>query len=295
MDRLYARSEGNPLYTEELLAAGPDGRGTLPASLAAALAVRIERLGPDAQDVVRVLSAAGELEHEALVAVAGLEPRALNEALREAVSSHIVQTGPADRYLFRHALLREAVYDDLLPGERGELHRALAAALERPAAGGAPAGAQRAARIAHHYLNAGDQPAALAAAVRAGTAAMDVQAYEEGAQLFERALELWSRVPDAEALVGEDEAEVLERAATCHLYADDLSRAEALARRALARSTPPWSRAAARACTGCSPARSGPRCARTTPWRRCSARSTSSPATGRAASGSGSSRSGPSA
>ena len=234
VDRLYARSEGNPLYTEELLAAGPDGRGTLPASLAAALAVRIERLGPDAQDVVRVLSAAGELEHEALDAVAGLEPRALNEALREAVSSHIVQTGTADRYLFRHALLREAVYDDLLPGERGELHRALAAALERPAAGGAPAGAQRAARIAHHYLAAGDQPAALAAAVRAGTAAMDVQAYEEGAQLFERALELWSRVPGAEALVGEDEVEVLERAATCHLYADDLSRAEALARRALA-------------------------------------------------------------
>ena len=51
--------------------------------------------------------------------------------------------------------------------------------------------------IAHHYLAAGDQPAALAAAVRAGVAAMDVQAYREGATLFERALELWDRVPDA--------------------------------------------------------------------------------------------------
>ncbi len=106
VDRLDARSEGNPLYTEELLAAGADGRGSLPASLAAALAVRIERLGPDAQEVVRVLSAAGQLEHEALGTVAALEPRALNEALREAVSSHIVQTGQADRYLGRHALLR---------------------------------------------------------------------------------------------------------------------------------------------------------------------------------------------
>jgi DNA-binding CsgD family transcriptional regulator/tetratricopeptide (TPR) repeat protein len=234
VDRLYARSEGNPLYTEELIAAGPDGRGTLPASLAAALAVRIERLGPEAQDVVRVLAAAGAVEHDVLAAVAGLDPRALNEALRESVSAHVVITGTADRYTFRHALLREAVHDALLPGERSEMHRALAAALERPGANGLPASAQRAARIAHHHLAAGDQPAALAAAVRAGAAAMDVQAYEEAAELFARALELWSRVPDAEALAGEDQASVLEQAALSHLRSDDLHRAEALARRAVA-------------------------------------------------------------
>jgi len=234
VDRLYARSEGNPLYTEELLAAGPDGRGSLPASLAAALAVRIERLGPDAQEVVRVLSAAGAVEHEVLADVAGLDARALNDALRESVSSHIVVTGASDRYTFRHALLREAVHDELLPGERAQLHRALAAALEETVPGGAPATAQRAARIAHHYLAAGDQPAALAAAMRAGVAAMDVQAYEEGAELFGRVLELWNRVPDPEALAGEDEASVLERAASCHLRSDDVPRAEALVRRALA-------------------------------------------------------------
>src|SRR4051794_22950230 len=234
VDRLYARSEGNPLYTEELLAAGPDGRGSLPASLAAALAVRIERLGPDAQEVVRVLSAAGAVEHEVLAHVAGLDGRTLNDALRESVSSHIVVTGASDRYAFRHALLREAVHDELLPGERAQLHRALAAALEETVAGGAPATAQRAARIAHHYLAAGDQPAALAAAMRAGVAAMDVQAYEEGAELFGRVLELWGRVPEPEALAGEDEASVLERAASCHLRSDDVPRAEALTRRALA-------------------------------------------------------------
>ncbi|HWT24314.1 MAG TPA: AAA family ATPase, partial [Solirubrobacteraceae bacterium] len=131
VERLYARSEGNPLYTEELLAAGADGRGRLPASLAAAFAMRIERLGDDAQEVVRVLSAAGAVEHEVLAEVVGLDPRALNDALREAVSTHIVVTGAGDRYTFRHALLREAVHDELLPGERAELHRALAAALER--------------------------------------------------------------------------------------------------------------------------------------------------------------------
>ncbi len=139
-----------------------------------------------------------------------------------------------DRYTLRHALLREAVHDDLLPGERAELHRALARALEgRPADAGRPR-AQRAAAIAHHYFAAGDQPAALGAAARAGVAAMDVQAYSEGAALFERALELWDRVPDAGALTETDEVELLERAAECHFHADDLQRAVTLGKRALA-------------------------------------------------------------
>jgi len=234
VDRLYARTEGNPLFTEELLAAGTDGRGAVPPSLAAALALRIERLSDDAQEVVRVLSAGGQfLDDEVLAEVSGLERRALREALREALASQIVVLD-GDRYTLRHALLREAVHDDLLPGERAELHLALARALEaRAAAAGRPS-AQRAAAIAHHYLAAGDQPAALAAAVRAGIAAMDVQAYGEGAALFERALELWERVPDAEALSGTDEAELLERAAACSFYADELARSVTLARRALA-------------------------------------------------------------
>jgi DNA-binding CsgD family transcriptional regulator/tetratricopeptide (TPR) repeat protein len=228
VERLYARSEGNPLFTEELLAAGLDGRGALPPSLAAALALRVERLPADAQEVARVLSASGRLEHFMLEGVSELEPRALRDALREAVAAHVV-VASGDRYALRHALLREALYDDLLPGERTDLHRRLATVREA----GPPPSAQGAAAIAHHYLAAGDQPAALAAAVRAGRAAMDVQAYREGAALFERALELWSRVPDAAALTGTDEIELLEQAAACHFHADDLSRSVTLARRAL--------------------------------------------------------------
>jgi DNA-binding CsgD family transcriptional regulator len=228
VERLFARSEGNPLFTEELLAAGMDGLGALPPSLADALALRIERLGDDAQEVVRVLSAGGLVDDAVLAEVSGLDPRALREALREALASHIVVLD-GDRYTLRHALLREAVHDDLLPGERAELHRALARALEAQGGGGA----QRAAAIAHHYSVAGDQPAALAASVRAGCAAMEVQAYPEGAALFERALELWDRVPDAAELTGVDEAQVLERASACHFYADDLPRSVTLARRAL--------------------------------------------------------------
>jgi DNA-binding CsgD family transcriptional regulator/tetratricopeptide (TPR) repeat protein len=232
VDRLYARSEGNPLFTEELLATGLDGRGALPPSLAAALALRIERLGDDAQEVVRVLAAGASLDDAVLAQVSGFDGRALREALREAVATHIV-VADGDRYKLRHALLREAVYDDLLPGERADLHRVLARALEEQAATTGRRSAQRAAAIAHHYFAAGDQPAALLAAVRAGVAAMEVHAYQEGAALFERALELWDRVPDAAALTGSDEAELLERAAACHFYADDLARSVTLVRRAL--------------------------------------------------------------
>ncbi len=228
VERLYARSEGNPLFTEELLAAGLDGLGAVPPSLAAALALRIERLGEDAQEVVRVLSAGGQLDDAVLAEVSGLDRRVLRDGVRQAVASQIVVLD-GDRYTLRHALLREAVYDDLLPGERAELHRALARALEADAR----PSAQRAAAIAHHYLAAGDQPSAVAAAVRAGVAAMDVQAYREGAALFERALELWDRVPGAAGLTGTDEVELLERAAACHFYADDVPRSVTLARRAL--------------------------------------------------------------
>jgi len=228
VERLYARSEGNPLFTEELLAAGMDGRGAVPPSLAAALALRIERLGDDAQEVVRVLSAGGQLDDAVLAAVAGLDPRALRDGVREAVASQIVVL-EGDRYMLRHALLREAVYDDLLPGERAELHRALARTLEAQDL----RTAQRAAAIAHHYFAANDQPAALAASVRAGCAAMEVQAYREGATLFERALELWDRVPDAAELTGTDEAQLLERASSCHYFGDDLARAVTLAKRAI--------------------------------------------------------------
>jgi predicted ATPase/DNA-binding CsgD family transcriptional regulator len=233
VDRLYARSEGNPLFAEELLAAGLDGLGAVPPSLAAALALRIERLGDDAQEIVRVLSGQPRLDHAVLADVAGLEPRALRDGLREAVESHIVVV-EGERYAIRHALLREAVHDDLLPGERVELHRALARALERRQEERGRPKALRAAAIAHHYLAAGDQPAALAAAVSAGVAAMEVAAYGEGATLFERALELWDRVPEAAALTGTDEFALLERAAECNFYVDDLQRSVTFAKRGLA-------------------------------------------------------------
>ena len=78
---------------------------------------------------------------------------------------------------------------------------------------------ERATTIASHYAAAGDQPAALRATVRAALAARDVHAYGEAADLAERALELWPRVPDPQALVPLDRVELLTLAATGHSIA----------------------------------------------------------------------------
>jgi len=232
LDRLHARSEGNPLFMEELLAAGVDGRGALPVTLRDALMVRIEQLTETTQELLRILAVGQYVDHATLGEVSGLPRAELVAALREGVASHLIVAQADDRYAFRHALLREVVADDLLPGERIELHRAFAAALERRAADG-PAGAQLAAGIAHHYAAAGDQRAALGASVRAATAAEAVHAFGEAALLFERALELWDRVPEAEAVAGVDQIALLHRAGDAFIASGDRSRPTPLLRSAL--------------------------------------------------------------
>ena len=126
VERLFARSEGNPLYTEELLAAGLDGRGAAPQSLRDAFLLRIERLSPDAQRTARAIAVGRRLDEDVLSGLMSIDHDALHEALREAVAEQVLITDEDGSFLFRHALLREALYDDLLPGERGELHLALA-------------------------------------------------------------------------------------------------------------------------------------------------------------------------
>jgi ATP/maltotriose-dependent transcriptional regulator MalT len=231
VERLYARSEGNPLYAEEILAAGLDGRGALPPTLRDALMLRVERLSPSAQQVLQWLAAQPAADHALVSAVAELDAGELRDALREAVASHIVVTVGEDGYGFRHALLREVVYDDLLPGERTAMHAGLARALEDRIEAG-DAGAHMTAAAAHHWASAGDQPQALGAAVRAALAAERVNAFGEEQALFERALGLWDRVPDPEAAAGMGQVELLKRAAFAADQAGDPSRQEALLRRA---------------------------------------------------------------
>jgi DNA-binding CsgD family transcriptional regulator len=227
VDRLFARSEGNPLYTEELLAAGLDGRGTTPQSLRDAFMLRIERLSEAGQRAARAIAVGRALDEDTIAEVTEIEHEALNTALREAVAEQVLEAGDDTRLYFRHALLREALYDDLLPGERVELHLALAHLYER-GSNGDEWGVELATTIANHYAAGGDQPAALRATVRAALAASDVHAYGDTASLAERALELWPRVADPQDLVPLDHVELLALAASGHSIAGDRTRAEVL-------------------------------------------------------------------
>jgi DNA-binding CsgD family transcriptional regulator len=228
VQRLFARSEGNPLYSEELLAAGLDGRGAAPQSLRDAFMLRIERLSAHAQRAARVIAVGRRLDEGTIGEVTGIELDELHLALRESVAEQVLVADDDGRLMFRHALLRETLYDDLLPGERSELHLALARAFEGRHDGREDRKLELAATIASHYAAAGDQPSALRAAVSAAGAARCVNAYGEVADLSERALELWPRVADAEAVAGVEHVALLMTAAGAHGIAGDRSRAEVL-------------------------------------------------------------------
>ena len=234
LERLWTRSGGNPLFGEELLAAGLDGRGAAPDTLREALMLRVERLTEPAQELLRLLAVGERLDHPLLEETSGLEPRALRDALRETIDGHIVVAQDDGLYRFRHALLREVVEGDLLPGERTELNARLGRALEPRA----DDSAQAAAAVAHHFAAAGDQPAALAAAVRAATAAERVHAHDEAAAQFERALSLWPEVPDPESVAGADRVTLLARAADAASALADPGRQLALLEEAFAEPRP---------------------------------------------------------
>jgi DNA-binding CsgD family transcriptional regulator len=210
IDSIHARSGGNAFFAEELLvAAGEDGRTELPPTLRDVLLARVAQLHEPTQEFLRVASAAGQRVDPALLAdAAGIDGSAVYEALREAVARQVLVPDPSagiERYAFRHALLQEAVYDDLLPGERTRLHSAFARTLE----GRRASDPSVVAELAYHWFAAHDLPRALESAVAAGLAAEAGYAFPEAVALYERALELWDQVPDAEGRAGRDRIDLL--------------------------------------------------------------------------------------
>ncbi|MDQ4215022.1 helix-turn-helix transcriptional regulator [Microbacterium sp. ASV81] len=199
LTRLMERSEGVPFFVEELLC---NVRGPMPDTLRDVLLARFDALGDDAKRVVRLASGSdGAIAHELLATLAGFDGERLDEALREAMGTGVLAVRDDESYGFRHALLREAVHDDLLPGERSRLHWAYAEALE--AAGGS------ASALAFHWHRAHDAPRALGAAVAAMQQAKASYAFSTAARFGELALELWDQVPDAAPVAGIDRIALL--------------------------------------------------------------------------------------
>ncbi|WP_375425643.1 AAA family ATPase [uncultured Friedmanniella sp.] len=180
------RAEGNAFFTEELVAAV--GSHALPRDLAGLLLLRLDHLEPDAAQVVRAASAAGRsVRDRVLGAVTGLDQGRFEDAVRAAVEFHVL-VAEDDGYRFRHSMLAEAVYEDLMPGERRRLHTAYVAALTgQTFPDGAPG---TAADVARHAIAADDHATAYAASLRAGDEALAAQGPDEAARHYLLALDV---------------------------------------------------------------------------------------------------------
>lgn len=219
VDKVYERSEGNPLFVETLVGCDGELATELPDSLRDLLLAGVQRLPEETQEIVRAASGATTVDHRLLAAVTGLGEAELNRALRPAVAANVL-TVDGDGYTFRHALIREAVHEDLLPGEHTRLHERYAEALaEDP--GLVPAG-RAAVEKAHHWSGAHNLTWALIESWRAAHDTRKAAAYAEELQMLYRVLEYWDRVPDAAERIGRSHARVLEKATVAAELAGEL-------------------------------------------------------------------------
>jgi len=224
---VVTRSDGVPFFVEELAECQPGD--DLPDSLRELLLVRVEALSEPARRVLRVAAVGGlHVSHQALAAVVDLPVPELDQALREAVADHQLVVDRAHHgYAFRHALVREAVHDDLLPGEHGSLHEQWARALEQRSR--EESGESLAVQISHHWYAALDLERAFASALRAADETRAMYAPREEMQMLDRVLELWSRVSDAETQAGMDRVDVLVLAGEAAWRAGEPDRSESFA------------------------------------------------------------------
>jgi DNA-binding NarL/FixJ family response regulator/tetratricopeptide (TPR) repeat protein len=229
---IYARSEGNALFAEELAAAG-DPSVDLPASVGDATANKVEGLSINARSVLRVASVVGRTaSYDLLRSITSFGESKLADALREAVRARILEPGHVgETYRFRHALLQEAIYEETLPGERRRLHAAVAHALaedpDQPRVD-----PDLAPRLAHHWYEARQFDRAFRASHAAATAADQQLAYAEALRHCERMLELW----DLAAIARSDvtQAAIHQRAARSAFLAGDLETSASHGRQAVA-------------------------------------------------------------
>lgn len=174
--KLYEWGEGNPFFTEELLGGlaatrqvqpqepgpkAPDSSLSLPLSLKSAIMERLAHLPATDREALNYAAVIGrEFQFELLTALTELPETELLAVLRRAINSQLISevssdqfglaaNGEGERYRFRNALTREAIYSDMLARERRLRHRAVAEVLEMLSEGKA------AASLARHYLKGG--------------------------------------------------------------------------------------------------------------------------------------------
>jgi ATP/maltotriose-dependent transcriptional regulator MalT len=228
IDLVYRRSEGIPYFVEELTRSAARGCIDMPDTLRDALNVRVLSLTDRTQQTLQLAAVAGtRVDHELLAAAADSSDGELESQLREAIDAAVL-TVDETGYSFRHALLREVIHDDLLPGQHARMHARFARILEEHpelmSAEAAPL------EIAHHWNAAHEVNKAFRWALTA--AGSGSAAFHEALKLYERALELWDQVDDPESVAG-SHASLLMRATYAAEDAGEMERAFALVNAAL--------------------------------------------------------------
>jgi DNA-binding CsgD family transcriptional regulator len=184
-------------------------------------------------------TAGRRVSHSLLEAVCDLPEDRMLAALRECVASQMLVADPADEtYMFRHALMREVVHQALIPGDRLRLHRSIAAALDGNSDLSYAEQLTVTAELSYHWYAAKAYPQALEAAVRAGHDALRLFAFREAGRQFERALEIWKRLPDAAEVAGVPKHRLLCSAADAARWAGRIGQAVELAETAVSELDP---------------------------------------------------------
>jgi class 3 adenylate cyclase/tetratricopeptide (TPR) repeat protein len=200
--QILARTDGVPLYVEELTRAALDSGASepreLPATLRDSLTARLGRLGP-AKEIAQLASVIGRtFSLRLLAAIAAHDTSTLEHELRHLVQSGLVHRrgfGAQARYAFKHALVRDAAYESLLRRERQLIHLRIALAMEEARAAGLDSAESE--EIAYHYM-AGEQYArAFERWVEAGQRALGRFAHVEAIGHFERALQALDAHPES--------------------------------------------------------------------------------------------------
>lgn len=193
--RLTGNTGGNPLYLRMLLeriADTGDAEVVAHSELRKLVLTRLDRLPLEGRRVLDVAAVLGEqIDPPLLAAVSGHEPGDVAGLLDQAVASGVLRAGPDVELSFTHALVRDAVYDDLAPSVRAGLHRSAAQTLAA-----SPAAEDVASRIAGHWRRSSGPDAAGECARWASLAArtaIRALAYDEAVEFA--ALALAAREP----------------------------------------------------------------------------------------------------
>jgi class 3 adenylate cyclase len=200
-EAVQAQTDGNPFFVGEivrLLASEgklkdiePGADLEIPQGVREVVGRRLDRLSEETNEALRVAAVAGrDFEAELVWRVADLDEKELMVAAQEAIAERLVTDAGGGRFSFSHALVRDTLYGEVSPAQRSALHERIGLALEEMC-GDDPD--SRIGELAHHFLSAaprGEISRAIEYAERAGAQAMGQLAYEESAEVYDRALEV---------------------------------------------------------------------------------------------------------